>query len=84
MTPNSSSRFLSGGSCRVSIWRLPGSLVVYDYLAKRHRTGALSRPDGGLVGEDRDARRELRAVSRVTTNAVPGDGSGPRLETGLK
>lgn len=28
-----------------------GSLVVYDYLAKRHREHALSRPDGGLVGE---------------------------------
>ena len=26
-----------------------GSLVVYDYLAKRHRSGDLSRPDGGLV-----------------------------------
>jgi tRNA G18 (ribose-2'-O)-methylase SpoU len=26
-----------------------GSLVVYDYLAKRHRDGALARPDGGLV-----------------------------------
>jgi tRNA G18 (ribose-2'-O)-methylase SpoU len=28
-----------------------GSIVVYDYLAKRHRQGDLSRPDGGLVGE---------------------------------
>jgi tRNA G18 (ribose-2'-O)-methylase SpoU len=28
-----------------------GSIVVYDYLAKRHREGCLSRPDGGLVGE---------------------------------
>jgi tRNA G18 (ribose-2'-O)-methylase SpoU len=25
-----------------------GSLVVYDYLAKRHRDGELGRPDGGL------------------------------------
>ena len=28
-----------------------GSIVVYDYLAKRHRRGDLSRPDGGLVTE---------------------------------
>ena len=28
-----------------------GSIVAYDYLGKRHRSGALSRPDGGLVGE---------------------------------
>jgi tRNA G18 (ribose-2'-O)-methylase SpoU len=28
-----------------------GSLVVYDYLAKRHRLGGLARPDGGLVRE---------------------------------
>lgn len=28
-----------------------GSLVVYDHLAKRHRVGGLSRPDGGLLGE---------------------------------
>jgi len=26
-----------------------GSIVVYDYLAKRHRKEGLSRPDGGLV-----------------------------------
>lgn len=26
-----------------------GSLVVYDHLAKRHRVGELTRPDGGLV-----------------------------------
>ena len=26
-----------------------GSIVVYDHLAKRHRSGDLSRPDGGLV-----------------------------------
>jgi tRNA G18 (ribose-2'-O)-methylase SpoU len=26
-----------------------GSIVVYDFLAKRHRRGGLSRPDGGLV-----------------------------------
>ena len=32
-----------------------GSIVVYDYLAKRHRRGGLSRPDGGLVGEIEDA-----------------------------
>ena len=31
-----------------------GSIVVYDYLAKRHRAKALSRPDGGLVGETKD------------------------------
>jgi len=29
-----------------------GSLVVYDHLAKCHRAGGLSRPDGGLVGEE--------------------------------
>lgn len=28
-----------------------GSLVVYDHLAKRHRVGGLSRPDGGLIEE---------------------------------
>ena len=28
-----------------------GSIVVYDHLAKRHRRGGLSRPDGGLIGE---------------------------------
>ncbi len=28
-----------------------GSLVVYDYLGKLRRTGGLSRPDGGLIGE---------------------------------
>ena len=28
-----------------------GSIVVYDYLAKRYRSGVLSRPDGGLIGE---------------------------------
>jgi tRNA G18 (ribose-2'-O)-methylase SpoU len=26
-----------------------GSIVVYDYLAKRHRRGGLSRPEGGLA-----------------------------------
>ena len=26
-----------------------GSIVVYDYLAKLHRSGRLDRPDGGLV-----------------------------------
>jgi tRNA G18 (ribose-2'-O)-methylase SpoU len=26
-----------------------GSIVVYDYLAKLHRRGALDRPDGGLL-----------------------------------
>ena len=25
-----------------------GSIVIYDYLAKLHRSGALDRPDGGL------------------------------------
>jgi tRNA G18 (ribose-2'-O)-methylase SpoU len=28
-----------------------GSIVVYDYLAKRYRSGVLGRPDGGLIGE---------------------------------
>lgn len=28
-----------------------GSIVVYDYLGKRHREGGLSRPDGGLIPE---------------------------------
>jgi tRNA G18 (ribose-2'-O)-methylase SpoU len=32
-----------------------GSIVVYDYLAKRHRREGLSRPDGGLIGEIRNA-----------------------------
>ena len=32
-----------------------GSLVVYDHLAKRHRAGELSRPDGGLSDEPSDA-----------------------------
>ena len=32
-----------------------GSLVVYDHLAKRHGVGALSRHDGGLVGESAPA-----------------------------
>jgi tRNA G18 (ribose-2'-O)-methylase SpoU len=27
-----------------------GSLVVYDFLGKRHRAGVLDRPGGGLVG----------------------------------
>lgn len=31
-----------------------GSIVVYDYLAKRHRRSDLSRPDGGLAGEVED------------------------------
>jgi tRNA G18 (ribose-2'-O)-methylase SpoU len=42
-----------------------GSIVVYDYLAKRHREDRLSRPDGGLVfdsgtpaGEDGHIERE--------------------------
>ena len=29
-----------------------GSLVIYDYLAKRHHAGEMRRPDGGLVGHD--------------------------------
>jgi tRNA G18 (ribose-2'-O)-methylase SpoU len=28
-----------------------GSIVVYDHLAKSHRSGGLARPDGGLVAE---------------------------------
>jgi len=31
-----------------------GSIVVYDYLAKRHRRGGLSRPDGGLAQETKE------------------------------
>jgi hypothetical protein len=27
-----------------------GSIVVYDYLGKRHRQGTLDRPGGGLEG----------------------------------
>lgn len=38
-----------------------GSIVVYDYLAKRHRTGDLSRPAGGLVDRgDPDVGNPLR------------------------
>ena len=33
-----------------------GSIVVYDHLAKLRRRDALSRPDGGLVGEGDDDR----------------------------
>jgi len=28
-----------------------GSIVMYDYLVKRHRAGDLTRPDGGLVAK---------------------------------
>lgn len=31
-----------------------GSIVLYDYLGKRHQKAGLDRPDGGLVGEDDD------------------------------
>lgn len=33
-----------------------GSIVVYDHLAKRHRSGGLARPDGGLLdgADERD------------------------------
>ncbi|MDB4306329.1 hypothetical protein N9980_02065, partial [bacterium] len=28
-----------------------GSIVLYDFLGKRHRRGQLNRPDGGLVAQ---------------------------------
>lgn len=30
---------------------IAGSIVVYDFLAKQHKAGRLSRPDGGLVAD---------------------------------
>jgi tRNA G18 (ribose-2'-O)-methylase SpoU len=35
-----------------------GSIVVYDYLAKLHRHGALARPDGGLRIDDSTAEND--------------------------
>jgi len=54
-----------------------GSIVIYDYLGKRHTAGRLDRPEGGLVSTD-------ETDTMVGRPGASGTPAGERGHTGLE